>query len=167
MPCVLVGSWTGGLKQQKFIFQRLDRWEVQDQGSGRSGVHWGPSFWFSDSYIVGSSCDMGSQEKASSSVSLLLLFSCSVVSDSLWPHGLQQARLPCPSLPPGVWSHSCPLSRWCYQPSHPLSSPSFPVLNLSQHQGLFQWVSFFASGGQSIGVSASASVLPIFRTDFL
>ena len=52
------------------------------------------------------------------------------------------------------------------QPSHPLSSPSFPVLNLSQHQGLFQWVSFFASGGQSIGVSASASVLPMNIQDW-
>ena len=131
------------------------------------------------------------------------------MSDSLWPHGLQHARLPCPSLHPRVYSDSCPLSQWCYltiassaalfcfclrksnkvtlssvqfssfaqscltlcdpmnhstpglpvhhqllestqthahrvsdaiQPSHPLSSPS-PALNLSQHQGLFQWVS--------------------------
>ena len=47
------------------------------------------------------------------------------------------------------------------QPSHPLSSPSPPALNLPQHQGLSQWVSFFVSGGQSIGISASASVLPV------
>ena len=47
------------------------------------------------------------------------------------------------------------------QPSHPLSSPSPPALNLSQHQSLFQWVKSFASGGQSIGISASASLLPV------
>ena len=58
---------------------------------------------------------------------------------------------------------------YAIQPSHPLLSPSPPVFNLSQHQGLFQWVSFFALGGRSIGASASTSVLPqwIFRTDFL
>ena len=52
------------------------------------------------------------------------------------------------------------------QSSHPLSSPSPPALNLSQHQGLFKWVSSFASGGQSIGVSASTSVLPMNTKDW-
>ena len=52
-------------------------------------------------------------------------FSCSVVSDSLRPHGLQDARLPCPSPTPGACSDSCP--SWCHQPSHPLSSPSPPA----------------------------------------
>ena len=65
--------------------------------------------------------------------------SCSVVSDSLRPHGLQHTRPPCPSPAPGVCSNSCPLSQWCQliQPSRPLSSPSPPAFNLSQHQGLF------------------------------
>ena len=67
--------------------------------------------------------------------------SCSVVSDSLRPHGMQHARLPCPSPTPRVYSNSCPSSRWCHQPSHPLSSPSPPAFNLSQDQGLFKWVS--------------------------
>ena len=67
-------------------------------------------------------------------------FSCSVVSDSLRPHESQHARPPCPSPTPGVDSNSCPSSRWCHQPSHPLSSPSPPASNPSQHQGLFQWV---------------------------
>ena len=62
------------------------------------------------------------------------------MSGSLWPHGLQHARLPCPSLAPGVRSNSCPLSQWC----HPIISSSVtsspPALNLSQHQGVFQWV---------------------------
>ena len=67
-------------------------------------------------------------------------FSHSVMSDSLCPCGLQRARSPCPSPTPGVYSNSCPLSQWCH-PSHPLSSPSPPAFNLSQHQGLFKWVS--------------------------
>ena len=57
-------------------------------------------------------------------------------------HGLQQARLPYPSLSLGVCSNSHPLTWWCIQPSHPLSPPSSPALNLSQHQGLLQWVGF-------------------------
>ena len=63
----------------------------------------------------------------------------SVVSNSLWPHGLQHTRLPCPSPTTGAYSNSCPSSQWCHQPSHPLSSPSPPALNLTQ--GLSQWVS--------------------------
>ena len=68
-------------------------------------------------------------------------FSLSVVFDSLQPYGLQHARLPCLSPPPGACLNSCPSSRWCIQPSHLLSSPSPPAFNLSQNQGLFQWVS--------------------------
>ena len=68
-------------------------------------------------------------------------FSHSVVSNSLWPHGLQHARLLCPSPTPRAYPNSCPLSQYAIQPSHPLSSPSPPAFNLSQHQGLFKWVS--------------------------
>ena len=85
----------------------------------------------------------------------------SVGSDSLWPHGLQQARLPCPSPIPGVYSNSCPLSRWCHptisSSLDPFSSclQSFPALgSLSMSQ-------FVTSGGQNIGVLASAAVLPM------
>ena len=86
---------------------------------------------------------------------------CSVVSDSLWPHGLQHARLPCPSPNPGAYSNSCPSSRWC----HPTISSS--VIPFSSHlqsfsaPGSFQMSQFFASGGQSTRVSASVSVLPV------
>ena len=66
-------------------------------------------------------------------------FNRSVVSNSLLPQGLPHAKLPCPSPTPGVCSNSCPLSPWW--PSHPLSSPSPPAFHLSQHQGLFYWVS--------------------------
>ena len=68
-------------------------------------------------------------------------FSCLVVSDSLWPHGLQHTSFPVHhQLPEFVQTH---VHQICdaIQPSHPLSSPSLPALNLSQHQGLFQWVS--------------------------
>jgi len=69
-------------------------------------------------------------------------FSCSVLSDSLGPHGLQHARFLCPSQIPGACSNSCPSSRWCHPTiSSPLSSPYPPTFNLSQHQGLFQWLS--------------------------
>ena len=81
------------------------------------------------------------------------------MSGSLRPHGLQHARLPCP-LSPGVFSNLCPLSQWCYLTISSSATPS-PALNLSQNQGLFQWVIFFTSDGQSTGASASASVLPM------
>ena len=67
-------------------------------------------------------------------------FSCSVVSNSLRPEGLQHARLPCPSPTPGVYPSSCPLSRWCHPTISSLLSPSPPAFSLSQHQGLFHWV---------------------------
>ena len=68
-------------------------------------------------------------------------FSRSVVSDSLLPHGLQHARLPCPSPTPGVYPNHVHRGSDAIQPSHPLASPSPPALNLSQHHSLFQWVS--------------------------
>ena len=68
-------------------------------------------------------------------------FSRSVVSNSLRPHGPQHARLPCPSPTPGVYPNSFHWLSDAIQPSHPLSSPSPPAINLSQHEGLFKWVS--------------------------
>ena len=88
-------------------------------------------------------------------------FSHSVVSDSLQPHGLQNARLPCPSPIPGVYSDSYPSSQWC----HPtISSSVIPFSFCPQSfpaSRSFQMSQFLISGGQSIGVSASASVLPV------
>ena len=68
-------------------------------------------------------------------------FSCSVMSNYLRPHEPQHARPPCPSPTPGVYSNSCPLSQWCHPTISSPLSPSPPALNLSQHQGLFNWVS--------------------------
>ena len=93
-------------------------------------------------------------------------FSHSVVSDSLRLHGLQHTRPPCPSPTPGAYSNSCPLSPWC----HPTISPS--VVPFSSHlqsfpaSGSFPMSQHFAWGGQSIGVSASASVLPMNTWDW-
>ena len=90
----------------------------------------------------------------------------SVVSDSLQPHGLQHARLPCPLSTPGVYSNSCPLSQR-YHPT--ISSPLFPFSFCFQSfpaSGSFQMSQFFTSGGQSVGVSASASVLPMNIQDW-
>ena len=83
------------------------------------------------------------------------------MSDSLWPHGLQQARLPCPSPTPGACSNSCPSSRW-YHPT--ISSSILPFSSCLQSfpaSEAFPMSQFFASGGQNIGVSASAWVLPM------
>ena len=87
------------------------------------------------------------------------------MSNALWPHGLQHARPPCPSPAPRVYSNSCPLSQWC----HPTISPS--VIPFSSRllsfpaSGSFPVSQLFTSGGQSIGVSASASVLPMNTQD--
>jgi len=114
--------------------------------------------WFSGSFYL----------RASFSMLLLLLFSCSVMSTSLRPHGWQHSRLPCPSLSPRVCSNSCPLSQWC----HPTISSSvipFPfALSLSQHQGFFQRV---GSSNQVAKVSElqlhHQSFQRIFWVDFL
>ena len=94
-------------------------------------------------------------------LTVLLLFSCSVMSDSLWPHGLQHARLPCPSLSPRVCSNSCPLSRW----RHPIISSSvLPFSSCPQSfpaSGFFSMSQLFVLVGRSIRASASASVLPV------
>ena len=93
-------------------------------------------------------------------------FSCSVVSDSLQPHGLQHCRLPCPSASPRLCSDSCPLSWWCY----PTISSSVTPLSCLQSfpaSGSFPMKQLFTSGGPSIRASASASVLPMNIQDFL
>ena len=92
-------------------------------------------------------------------------FSFSVVSDSLWPHELQHARPPCPSPTPRVHPNPCLLSRWC----HPTISSSVVPFSCPQSfpaSGSFQMSQLFTSGGQSIEVSASTSVLPMNTQDW-
>ena len=99
-------------------------------------------------------------------VGRLVQFSHSVVSYSLRPHGLQHARLPCPSPSPEACSNACPLSRWC----HPtISSSIIPFCSCPQFfpaSGSFLISQLFVWGGQSIGASASASVLPMNIQDW-
>ena len=83
------------------------------------------------------------------------------MSNSLWPHGLQHTRLPCLSLSPRVCSNSCPLRRWC-RPTISASVAPFSFCPQSfPASGSFLMSRLFTSGGQSIGASASASVLPV------
>ena len=93
-------------------------------------------------------------------------FSHSVVSSSLWPHESQHSRPPCPSSTPGIFSNPCPSSWWC----HPaISSSIVPFTSCSQSipaSGSFPMSQLFAWSGQSIGISASASVLPMSTQDW-
>ena len=103
----------------------------------------------------------------SSDLLVVVLFSHSVMSDSLWPHGLQDDRPPCPSPTSGAYSNLCPSITWC----HPtISSSVIPLSSYLQSfsaSGSFPMTQFFASGGQSIGASASASVLPMNIQDWV
>ena len=107
-------------------------------------------------------CSKSNSKREFSSVQ----FGRSVVSDSLWPHGLQRTRPPCLSPTPGVYPNSYPLSCWC----HPtISSSVIPFSSCLQSfpaSGSFPKSQFFAWGGQSIGVSSSASVLPMNIKDW-
>ena len=105
---------------------------------------------------------------------VIVLVVQSVISDSLWPHGLQQARLPCPSPPPGACSNSCPLSQWCHPTISSFVAPS-PALSLSQHRGLFhvfselalciRWPKYW-SFSFSVSPSNEYSGLISFRVDW-
>ena len=88
-------------------------------------------------------------------------FTCSVVSDSLQPHGLQRARPPCPSSTPGACLNSCPPSQWGHSTISTSVIPFSPCPQSCLASGSFPMSQFFSSGGQSIGVSASPSVLPM------
>ena len=127
-----------------------ERWQIQSHPS----KGWGQTMWLSESCLV--SIKWGSSAQ----------FSPSVVSDCLQPHELQHARPPCPSPTPGIYPDSCPLSQWC----HPtISSSVIPFSSCPQSfsaSGSFQMSQLFTSGGQSIGVSASASVLPMNTQDW-
>ena len=100
------------------------------------------------------------------SIASSVQFSCSVVSNFLQPHGLQHARLPSPSPTSEAYSNSCPSSRWCHPTISSSVLPSSSRLQSFSTSGAFPMSQFFASGGQSIGVSASVSVLPMNIQDW-
>ena len=112
------------------------------------GGSWCPKIW-------------GAPPLHRSSRVLLMLFSCSVMSDSLRPPGLQHTRLPCPSASPELCSNSCPLSQGCHPTILSSVIPFFSCLQSFPAPESFPMSRLFASGGQSIRTSASASVLPM------
>ena len=91
---------------------------------------------------------------------------CSVLSNTLQSHGLQHARLPCPSPSPGAHTNSRSLSRWCYAAILSSVVPFSSCLQSFLASGSFQMSQFFTPGSQSIGVSASTSVLPVNTQDW-
>ena len=93
-------------------------------------------------------------------------FSCSVVSDSLQPHGLQHTSLPCPSPNPGAFLDSCSSSWWCHPTISSSVVPFSSCLQFFAASGSFPMSQLFTPGGQSTGVSASASVLPMNIQDW-
>ena len=95
---------------------------------------------------------------------MLLLFSHLVMSSSVWPHGLQHARLPSPS--PGACSDSCLLSQWCHPSISSSVVPFSSCLQSFPSSGTFLMSQLFTSGGCNIGTSASASVLPMNIQDW-
>ena len=99
-------------------------------------------------------------------VCIYLFFSHTVLSESLQPHELQHARLPSPSPSPRACSNSCPLSQWCHPTILSSVAPSIPVLNLSQHQDLFQCLSSSYQVAKVLELQ-HRSFPWIFRVDFL
>ena len=100
-------------------------------------LYWSFLSWIPFDFLLEMHTSQESWPKAHLTTLCSVQFSHSVVSDSFQPHGPQHTRLPYLSPSPGAYSNSCPLSCDAIQPSYPLSSPSPPALNLSQHQGLF------------------------------
>ena len=92
---------------------------------------------------------------------VLVQLSCSVISDSLRPHGLQHTRLPCPLPTPGAYSNSCPLSQLCHSNISSSVIPFSSRLHSFPASGSFPISQFLTSGGQRIRISASTSVLPM------
>ena len=124
-----------------------------------AGLEETQGYGFFSSHVVNSHCFF--------SIILNYQFSSALcLTHSLRPHGLQHASPPCPSPTPGVYSNSVHWVGDAIQPSHPLLSSSPPAFSLSQHQGLFQWVGSSHQVATSIGVSASASVLPVNIQDW-
>ena len=136
---------------------------MQHSGSVFISLGWSPGPYGLGTFTLWEAGWMGGNECDVSISSVQ--FSHSVMSDSLQPHGLQHAKLPCPSPTPRVHSNPCPLSWWC----HPtISSSAIPFCHLQSlpASGSFPMSQFFTSGGQSIRVSVLASILPMSIQDW-
>ena len=164
---ITAGWWNADLRTWKpnlftpFSYSLLDSWLFQIiWNSYCSSVPSWRTPWMEE---PGGLQSMGLQRVGHDWETLIITiqFSHSVVSNSLWPHELQHTRPPCPSPTPGAYPNSCPMNRWC----HPtILSSVIPFSSCTQSfpaSGSFQMNQPFASGDQSIGVSASTSVLPM------
>ena len=133
-----------------------------------------PVFWPGESHGLYSPRDH-KESDMTEWLSLSVQFSHSLVSNSLWPHGLQHARPPCPSPTPGVYSNSYPLSQWCHATISSSVIPFSPCLQSFPASGSFQMSQFFASGGQRISLAFQLQhqsfqgifILISFRMDWL
>ena len=161
------------LKILQARLQQYMNWELPDV---QAGFRKGRGIRDQIVISVGSEKKQENSRKTSISTSLCswlcgsqqtVQFSCSVLSDSPWPHGLQHARPPCPSPTPRVYSNSCPLSQWWHPTISSSAVPFSSHLQSFPASGSFQMSQFFASGDQNLGVSASASVLPMNIQDWL
>ena len=126
-----------------------------------------PTQWFNPGLLHCRQFPYYQSHYGSDLISISVQFSGSVVSDSLWPYGLQHTRLSCPSPTPRAYWDSCPSSRWCHPTISSCVLPfSFHLLSCPA-SGSFPMSQFFTSGGQNTGVSALASVLPMNIQDWL
>ena len=155
---------------QKFCIVLMPQSSCWSFSPTQSGVICSPSPDNSDSkespWNIGDQSSILESGRSSREGSVSIQFSHSVMSDSLWPHWLRQARPPCPSPTPGTYSNSCPLSRWYHLT---ISSSVIPFSSCPQSfpaSGSFQMSQLFTTGGQSIRVSASKSVLPMNIQDW-
>ena len=151
--CLNIYGYPGFPETRSTTTTNINNWKILPEG-------------FSDFVQREKAHEIRAPKRISGEFPLFFQSSHLVVSDSLPLHGSQHASLPCPSPAPRAYSNSCPLSQWCHPTISssvvPFSSrlQSFPAL------GSFPMNQFFASGGQSIGVSASASVLPMNIQDW-
>ena len=155
MDCSLPGSFVHGISQARIL-----EWAAICFSMGSS---W-PSDWTHIPCLAGRFFTTETPGKPPNTT-FLLLFSRSVISDSLQPHGLQHARLPCPSPFPRAYSNSCPLS-WWYHPTISFSVVPFSCLQSFLASCSFLTSQLFASGDHSIGASASASFLRVNIQDW-
>ena len=122
--------------------------------------------WTHSLTIQSSACTDTSEYIPKGLKTLLLVFSHSVMSHSLWPHGLQHSRFPCPSPSPGACSNSCLLSRWCHPNIMPSVIPFSSCLQSFPASGSFLISRLLASSGQTVGASASGSDLLVNIQDW-
>ena len=174
------GEENGNPLQTSCLENPMDRgaWWATVDGVAKVGYNWAHLWGVSLDSFLENTCKLliyamlsqtqihWIQTRRENSVFPSVQFSCSIMSNSLRPHGLQHARPPCPSPTPGLYPNSCRSSRWCHPTISSSVVPFSSCLQSFPASGSFPMSQFFASGGQRTGVSASASVLPMNTRDW-